>query len=61
MDVIRTNLELLCSSPNNNPRSTLVLRRSLALLNGLLKEFSGAKMLTGIKTMANACHSPSRY
>ncbi|OAX44518.1 ARM repeat-containing protein [Rhizopogon vinicolor AM-OR11-026] len=53
MDVIRTNLQSLCSSLNNDPRSTLALRRSLALLNCLLKELSGAKMLTGVKTMAN--------
>ncbi|KAG1752648.1 ARM repeat-containing protein [Suillus paluster] len=53
MDVIRTNLQVLCASPNSDPRSILALRRGLALLNCVLKEFSGVKMLTGVKTMAN--------
>lgn len=53
MDVIRTNLEILCGSPNNDPRSTLALRRGLALLNSVLKEFSGVKLLAGVNTMIN--------
>ncbi|KAG1815549.1 ARM repeat-containing protein [Suillus subaureus] len=51
MDVIRTNLEVLCGSPISDPRSTLALRRSLALLNSVLKEFSGVKLLAGVNTM----------
>lgn len=53
MDVIRTNLEVLCGSPNNDQRSTLALRRGLALLNSVLKEFSGVKLLAGVNTMVN--------
>lgn len=53
MDVIRTNLEVLCGSPNSDPRSTLALRRGLALLNSVLKEFSGVKLLAGVNTMVN--------
>ncbi|KAG2154931.1 ARM repeat-containing protein [Suillus bovinus] len=51
MDVIRANLEVFCGSPNDNPRSTLALRRGLALLNSVLKEFSGVKLPAGVKTM----------
>lgn len=61
MDVIRTNLGVLCGSPNNDPRSTLSLRRGLALLNSVLKEFSGVKLLAGVNTMVNVCHSLPRY
>jgi hypothetical protein len=61
MDVIRTNLEVLCGSPNNDQRSTLALRRGLALLNSVLKEFSGVKLLAGVNTMVNVCHSSPRY
>lgn len=53
MDVIRTNLEVLCGSPNNDQRSTLALHRGLALLNSVLKESSGVKLLAGVNTMVN--------
>lgn len=53
MDVIRTNLEVLCNSPSSDPRSTLALRRGLALLNSILKEFSGFKLPAGVNTMTN--------
>ncbi|KAI0375701.1 ARM repeat-containing protein [Pilatotrama ljubarskyi] len=33
------------------PNATLVLRRSLELLNAVLKEYAAYKMLTGVKTM----------
>ena len=36
----------------DDPRDTLRLRRSLELLNGILKEFSSIKMPNGLKTMA---------
>ncbi|KAG0692347.1 hypothetical protein DFH29DRAFT_1047842 [Suillus ampliporus] len=52
MDIIHTNLQVLCGSPNSDPWSTLVLRRGLALLNCILKEFGGIKMLTGMKLCA---------
>lgn len=57
MDVIRTNLEVLCGTPNGDPRSTLALRRGLALLNSVLKEFSGVKLLAGVKTIVHARRS----
>jgi hypothetical protein len=59
MDVIRTNLEVLCGSPNSDPQSTLALRRGLALLNSVLKEFSGVKLLAGVNTMVNVRRSSS--
>lgn len=37
---------------SEDPRDTLMLRRSLKLLNGILKEFASLKMLNGVKTMA---------
>ncbi|TBU32713.1 ARM repeat-containing protein [Dichomitus squalens] len=36
---------------NGDPNATLVLRRSLQVLNAVLKEYAGFKMLTGVKTM----------
>ena len=33
------------------PNATIVLRRSLELLNAVLKEYGAFKMLTGVKTM----------
>ncbi|KAI0352893.1 ARM repeat-containing protein [Trametes cingulata] len=35
----------------STPNATLVLRRSLELLNAVLKEYAAYKMLTGVKTM----------
>ncbi|KAI0776057.1 ARM repeat-containing protein [Trametes elegans] len=35
----------------SNPNATVLLRRSLELLNAILKEFAAYKMLTGVKTM----------
>ncbi|CDO76254.1 hypothetical protein BN946_scf184470.g12 [Trametes cinnabarina] len=36
---------------NSLPNATLLLRRSLELLNAVLKEYAAYKMLTGVKTM----------
>lgn len=35
-----------------DPRNTLRLRRSLKLLNGILKEFASIKLPNGVKAMA---------
>ncbi|KAF9464415.1 armadillo-type protein [Collybia nuda] len=50
--VIDTNLQKRYSNRDEDPRTTLKLRRSLSLLNGVLKEFASIKMLNGVKTMA---------
>ena len=34
-----------------DPNATLMLRRSLQVLNAILKEYAGFKMLTGVATM----------
>lgn len=35
-----------------DPRDTLRLRRSLGILNGIIKEFASIKLPNGIKAMA---------
>lgn len=50
--VIDTNLQKRYANRDEDPRTTLKLRRSLNLLNGILKEFASIKMLNGVKTMA---------
>lgn len=51
MGVIDTDLQARYASTTEDPRNTLTLRRSLKLLNGILKEFASIKMLNGVKTM----------
>ncbi len=51
MNTIDTNLQLRYSTPSEDLRPTLLLQRSLQLLNGVLREFAAYKMLTGVKTM----------
>ncbi|KAI0053014.1 ARM repeat-containing protein [Auriscalpium vulgare] len=51
MTPITTTLGTREVAPNSDPRETLVLHRALRLLNAVLKEFSGAKMMTNIKTL----------
>ncbi|KAJ7180251.1 armadillo-type protein [Mycena crocata] len=52
LGVIDTALSRRFSDPvNEDLRDTLVLRRSIKLLNKVLKEFSNAKMLNSVKTM----------
>lgn len=53
LNVIDSNLQKRYSSILEDLRNTLVLRRSLQLLNAILKEFANMKMLHGIKTMGN--------
>ncbi|KIJ70097.1 hypothetical protein HYDPIDRAFT_178457 [Hydnomerulius pinastri MD-312] len=50
--VVENGLVSLANSPNANLQSTLSLRRSLKVVNSILKEFSSMKMMTGVKTMA---------
>lgn len=52
MAIITTNLQARYSSPTEDPRSTLTLRRTLKLLNSVIKEFASMKMLSGVKIMA---------
>ncbi|KAF8557000.1 ARM repeat-containing protein [Imleria badia] len=52
MPVVESGLLSLASSPNASIQSTLSLRRSLQVLNSVIKEFSGVKMPAGVKTMS---------
>ncbi|KAK2466318.1 hypothetical protein APHAL10511_001960 [Amanita phalloides] len=52
MSVIDSNLKMRHSSAEDNAQNTLVLRRSLQLLNAVLKEFASIKMPSGMKIMA---------
>ncbi|KAI0677486.1 ARM repeat-containing protein [Trametes maxima] len=49
MNVINTSVEARYNG--STPNATLLLRRALELLNAVLKEYAGYKMLTGVKTM----------
>lgn len=51
MTTIDTHLQTHLTSSDDNPRRSLILRRSLKLLNGIVKEFSAYKMLNGVRTM----------
>ncbi|KAJ3517980.1 hypothetical protein NLJ89_g157 [Agrocybe chaxingu] len=50
--IINENLQKRYVSSIEDPRDTLRLRRSLKLLNGILKEFSSIKLPNGMKAMA---------
>ncbi|KDR83604.1 hypothetical protein GALMADRAFT_219426 [Galerina marginata CBS 339.88] len=50
--IIDTNLQRRYILLLEDPRDTLRLRRSLALLNGVLKEFASIKLPNGMKAMA---------
>ncbi|KAF9569336.1 ARM repeat-containing protein [Agrocybe pediades] len=50
--IIDDNLKKRYVSMVDDPRDTLRLRRSLELLNGILKEFASIKMPSGLKVMA---------
>ncbi|PFH52845.1 hypothetical protein AMATHDRAFT_1887 [Amanita thiersii Skay4041] len=52
MSVIDTTLQKYYSSIGENNQALLLLRRSLQLLNSILKEFGSIKMPTGVKVMA---------
>ncbi len=49
---VDSNLQKRYSSSTEDPYTTLTLRRSLDLLNAIIKELSIAKMLNGIKVMS---------
>lgn len=51
MGAIEVNLQQRYSTPSDDPRSSLIIKRSLQYLNGILKELAGVKMLNGIKNM----------
>ena len=57
--VINTSIEARYS--NAAPNASLLLRRSLQVLNAVLKEFAGFKMLTGVKTMGKVRPRTSLY
>ncbi|GLB33947.1 putative ARM repeat-containing protein [Lyophyllum shimeji] len=52
VNVIDLNLRKRYEAMIEDRRDTLMLRRSLKLLNVILKEFASIKMLNGVKTMA---------
>jgi hypothetical protein len=45
------SLQIRYNSADADGGATLVLRRSLKILNEILKEFSAVKMLQGVKAM----------
>jgi len=51
-ETIDTGLKRRYAMSINDPVDTLKLRRSLQLLNGVIKEFSSVKMPSGMKVMA---------
>ncbi|KAJ8523493.1 hypothetical protein ONZ45_g125 [Pleurotus djamor] len=51
MALVDSNLQARYSSPIDDPNQTLILRRSLYLLNAVIKELSSVKMLNGVKIM----------
>ncbi|KAJ2920088.1 hypothetical protein MD484_g369, partial [Candolleomyces efflorescens] len=53
MTVIDTNLQKRYVQNSNDPRDALMLRRSLQLVNAILKELASVKMINGVKVMAN--------
>lgn len=58
MTTIETNLQIRYSSNAADPRTTLVLRRSIKALNGIVFEFTTIRMLTGVATLKNVSSSP---
>lgn len=52
MAVIDSNLQKRYVQHSSDPRDALMLRRSLQLINAILKEFASIKMLNGVKVMA---------
>lgn len=41
------------SAAQDDPQDAIVLRRSLGILDAVIKEFASMKMLNGMKVMAN--------
>ena len=56
VESIDTNLQLRYASVNSDPRTILVLKRSLRLLNGILGEFASIKMPAGIRVMGQVIY-----
>lgn len=50
---IDVSLRQKYESGSSDPRQTLLLRRSLQLINSILKELASVKMFQGAKVMAN--------
>lgn len=48
-------METRFGDPVNAEDHFLPLKRALLLLNGVIKELSGVKMMTGVKNMSEAC------
>ncbi|KAG6821587.1 hypothetical protein H0H93_000096 [Arthromyces matolae] len=57
LSVIDANLQKRYVASNENPRDVLALRRSVNLLNGIIKELATVKMLNGVKIMTNLINS----
>ncbi|KAJ2930226.1 hypothetical protein H1R20_g6892, partial [Candolleomyces eurysporus] len=53
MTVIDNNLQKRYVQNSSDPRDALMLRRSLQLVNAILKELASIKMMNGVKVMAN--------
>ncbi|KAJ3548466.1 hypothetical protein NMY22_g1252 [Coprinellus aureogranulatus] len=52
MGIIDSNLRKRYDQKSSDVRDALLLRRSLQLINAILKELASVKMLNGVKTMA---------
>ncbi len=55
--VINSSVEARFTNSASN--ASLLLRRSLEVLNAILKEYAAFKMLTGVKTMGKVCERGS--
>jgi hypothetical protein len=54
--LIDTNLQSRYSSPNSDQNTTLVLKRSLRILNEIIKEFASIKLPRGVQTMGSVSY-----
>lgn len=60
VQIINTSLEQRYQAHVDHPQATLRLRRSLQLLNDILKEFASMKLLNGVKVMSQVSVHPDR-
>jgi hypothetical protein len=51
MGIIETSLQVKYNSPSPDDRALLILRRTLRIVNEILKEISSIKMPSGIRAM----------
>lgn len=58
MSVVDQNLQKRYVQHSADPRDAVMLRRSLQLINAILKEFASIKMLNGVKVMAQVSSDP---